>query len=368
MVGLLGLVRVVPLLIFSLFGGVVADHSDRRRVLLITQSAMLLIAAALAAATAWGFATVWAIYGLVALNSVARSFDAPARQSMVVSLVPTVHFPNAVSLNAMTWRASDVFGPLAAGLLIASGGWLGMSGLTLCYAVNALSFLAVLVAIVRLTPKRPKREEELAAPKSIREVFGLIGDGIRFVHRTPVVRQAMFIDFWATFFSAADALLPAFSQDIFELGPTGYGMMAASIAVGSLAAAIILSFRPTIEHQGRWVVAMVAAYGFCTVGFGLSPNAWLAALFLAGTGAADMISTVMRQTIRQLATPDAMRGRMSAYSSLYFMSGPQLGDAESGVLARLTGERAAVVIGGGACVVVATLWSRAKELTGYRHQ
>lgn len=367
MVGLLGLVRVVPLALFSLFGGVVADHSDRRIVLIFTQGAMMVVAILLTLATTFGFASIGVLYTLVVLHSIARAFDGPARQSMVVSLVPTAHFPNAVSINAITWRASDVVGPFLAGVFLASPGVLGMSGIATGYAANALCFVAVLIAVFRLGPKRPTAEAEANSPKSVREVFGLIKDGVRFVHGTPVVRQAMFIDFWATFFSAADALLPAFAKDIFELGPTGYGVLAASIGAGSMIAAGVLAFLPTIRDQGRWVVAMVGVYGLCTLGFGLSPNAIIGALFLAGTGAADMISTVMRQTIRQLATPDAMRGRMSAYSSLFFMCGPQLGDAESGLLAKLTGERAAVAIGGAACLGVAGLWSQAKELVNYRH-
>ena len=367
-VGLLGLVRVVPLLIFSLIGGVVADHADRRKVMLWSQCGMLGVAILLATTTALGVVNVGVIYFAAALYSITRSFDAPSRQSMVVNLVPPEHYPNAASLNGIVWRISDVLGPVFTGLIIANHGIPGFGGLGTCYLLNAITFIAVLISIYRLTPRPPSPEVVTSSPKSVKDLLRVIADGIRFVHGTPVVRQSMFIDFWATFFSAADALLPAFAKDIFQMGSEGYGILAGSISVGALLAAIYISLRPIYENQGKIVVRMVFIYGICTLGFALSPYPILAMIFLAGTGAADMISTVMRQTIRQLATPNEMRGRMTAYSSLYFMSGPQLGDAESGVLARLTGERAAVAIGGTACLGVSLLWSRARELLNYRQQ
>jgi MFS family permease len=177
----------------------------------------------------------------------------------------------------------------------------------------------------------------------------------------------MWIDFWATLLSGAEALIPAFAV-ILGLGAQGYGILAASTGFGALVAAAALSFLPTIHNQGRWVVAMIGAFGLFTICFGLSNSLITASLSLAAVGAADMISTVMRQTIRQLATPDAMRGRMSATSSLFHISGPQLGDFEAGVVAHGMGERFSIVLGGVLCVGVAGLWSRAKALVNYQHQ
>lgn len=361
MVGMLGIVRVVPLLVFALLGGVLADQADRRKVMIATQSAMALVSLGLVALAGAGVATVWPLYAMVAVNAVARAFDGPARQSLQVSLVPLRDFPNAASLNGVAWRLSDVLGPVFAGLLLV----IPSNGLTLCYALNFVSFFAVLVAVWRLGPCKPETQDD--RPKSVREVMSLIGDGLRFVNKTPVIRHAMWIDFWATLFSGAEALLPAFAGAILHLGPEGYGLLAGSTGFGALLAAASLSWMSTVRHQGRWVVVMIAGYGVATIGFGLSQTLWMACFCLACVGATDMVSTVMRQTIRQLATPDELRGRMSATSSLFHISGPQLGDFEAGAVAHVAGERFSIVLGGGLCLFVALWWSRAKALVGYEH-
>lgn len=361
MVGLLGLVRVIPLLLFSLFGGVLADQVDRRKVMLLTQSAMAIVSLILVFLTLNGFQQVAPLYAMVAINAIARAFDGPARQAMQVGLVPIEDYPNAASINGMAWRMSDVLGPVFAGLLLA----LPEHGLTLCYGLNFVSFFAVLIAVLRLPASRPETTDD--QPKTLKQVMKLIGDGLRFVNKTPVIRSAMWIDFWATLLSGAEALLPAFAKTILKLGPEGYGILASATAVGALLAATGLTWLPTVKKQGRVVVTMIGAFGVATICFGLSQNLFTAALSLACVGAADMISTVMRQTIRQLATPDELRGRMSATSALFHISGPQLGDFEAGLVARIFGERVSIVLGGALCLLVAGHWSRAKSLTNYEH-
>jgi MFS family permease len=178
----------------------------------------------------------------------------------------------------------------------------------------------------------------------------------------------MYVDFWATLFSGAEALLPAFAVAILGLGPRGLGILAASTGAGALLAAAFLAWMPAIHRQGRTVIFMIGCYGLFTVTFGLAPNLWIASLSLALVGASDMVSTVLRQTIRQLATPDAMRGRMNATCSLFHISGPQLGDVEAGAVAAIAGERFSIALGGGLCLVVAGLWSKANALTEYVHR
>jgi len=378
MVGLAALVRVGPLLLFTLFGGVVADQADRRKILLLTQLGMALVSLLLFFLTARGLITVGFIYLTIALNAVARSFDGPARQSMVPNLVPIENLRNALSINGISWRLSDVLGPLLMGVFISANklpeshfvtqalAKIGVGhdpGLSLCYLLNFLSFAAVLAAIWKLKPKRTENAGD--APKNFGEVLGRIGEGLRFVNRTPVVRSAMWIDFWATLFSAADALLPAMSKEVLKLDSEAYGLLAGSTAAGALIAATFVAFAPTIHRQGRVVVFMIGLYGLFTVFLGFSTSLWVACLSLAAVGAADMVSTVLRQTIRQMATPDELRGRMSATSSLFHISGPQLGDFEAGLVARLLGERASIIIGGGFCLLVAAHFSRAKALVGY---
>lgn len=358
MVGLIGLVRVVPLLLFTLFGGVIADHYDRRTVLFLTNLAMAMVGLLITVVTWLEIDSVVWLYVVVATFSIARAFNGPARQSMVASLVPPEHFPNAASVNGIMWRLSDVIGPIVAGFLIGSTGAFGLSGLTLCYAVNTVSFIAVLIAIYFL-PKQPPSLAERA--RNIREVFISIREGFAFVKRAHVVRQAMFVDFWATLCAGADALLPAFA-DLLELGPEGFGILASASGFGALLAAMVLAWLPPVKQPGKWVLWMIAAYGLFTALFGLAMSLWTAAVLLAATGAADMVSTVLRQTIRQLATPDAMRGRMSSISMLFQIPGPQLGDFEAGLVASIVGVRPSIVIGGVLSVGVAAWYRQAKEL------
>lgn len=379
MVGLAGLVRIGPLLLLSLFGGVVADQADRRKVLLLTQSAMAVVSLIIFWLTAQGHASVGLLYGIIALNAVARAFDGPARQSLVPNLVPIQHLQNALSTNGMAWRMSDVLGPLVAGMfiglneskefaeLVSRIGIHNSPGLSMCYLANFLSFFAVLLAVFFLQSKSVENAGE--RPTNFKEVLGLIGEGLAFVNKTPVVRHAMWIDFWATLLSGAEALLPAFASAKFlNLGPQGYGILAGSSAAGALIAATAMSFAPQIHRQGRTVVFMIGCYGLATIFFGLSQNLWVASLSLAAVGASDMISTVLRQTIRQLATPNELRGRMSATSSLFHISGPQLGDFEAGAVASVWGERVSIVLGGALCMLVAAHWSKAKALVGYTNE
>ena len=363
MSGLVAGIRVVPLLMFSMAGGVFADRYNRRTILLITQTCMALFAFAISGITLAGHATAWSLIALVTLAVIPMAFNNPTRQAMMVTLVPRSVFPNAASVNGIQWRMSEVLGPVIAGVLI--GLPIGpIRGLTLCYAFNALSFAALIYAVWILpNPIPPERTSRLTVPM----MLDLVKEGLKFVWGKPVLRQSMTLDFWATFLSAADALLPAFA-DILKLGPEGYGLLASSAGIGALIASVVLALSPPIRHQGRWVLAMVAIYGLVTVGFGLSVNLVTAMLFLAATGAADMVSTVLRQTIRQLSTPDEVRGRMSATSMVFNMAGPRLGDLESGALAVILSPRLSIIIGGLGCMVVALIYSlKGKELMAYEH-
>lgn len=365
MVGLLGLVRVGPLLVFSLLGGIVADHHDRRKVMMATQGGMALIALALVLMQAFNVESVGLIYLLVALAAIARAFDGPARQAMVANLVPPRDLPNAIGLNGISWRLSDVLGPLLVGAVVLTQGVPALGPFGTSYLINLVSYGAVFWSLWLLPPKPP---EGISGdrPQNLRQLIEGIKDGLKFVHQTPVLRSTMWIDFWATFFSSADALLPAFAKDVLKVGDAGFGVLQASIGVGALLGAVVMTWLPTIRHQGRWVIAMVGLYGVFTVLFGFSSNVGLAVFFLAGTGFADMVSTVLRQTIRQLATPDSLRGRMSATSMLFNITGPQLGDFEAGAVSALTGERWSVALGGMASTLIAAYWSRS-ALRRYEH-
>ena len=354
--GLVGLVRVVPIVVCSLVGGVVADAVDRKRLMLVTQTVMLLCAAALAAFTASGLEEVWPVYALTALTSAATAFDNPARQALLPALVPARDFPNAVSLGFVSFQIALVTGPLVGGVVLAQYGPASV------YAFNAVSFLAVIAAVLLLRAPGKGKAEELA-----RVSLESLKEGLRFVWRTPIMVQTMSLDFVATFFASATALLPIFARDVLMVGERGYGLLAAASAVGAVLTGLLLARGASWRRPGLAVLASVAVYGAATVVFGLSRSYWLSLAALAVTGAADTVSTVIRQTIRQLITPDRLRGRMTSVNMIFFMGGPQLGELEAGLLAAAAGAPFSVVLGGVCCVAAVGVASlRARELLRFR--
>jgi MFS family permease len=355
--GLVGLFKGVPIVLCSLMGGVVADAVDRRRLMITTQTVMLLSAAALASATVAGLQSVWPIYLLTAVASGATAFDIPARQALMPTLVPAKDFPNAVSLGLMVFNVAMIVGPAIGGFLLASHGPAAV------YGINAVSFVAVIIALVAMrTSGRTIEQTEQANRVS----YAALKEGLAFVWRTPVIVQTMTLDFAATFFASATALLPIFAAEILNVGARGVGLLAAAPAVGSVLTALLIARSGGFRRQGRTVVWSVGVFGLATVAFGLSRAFWFSLLMLAVTGAADTVSTVLRQTIRQLATPNYLRGRMTSINMVFFMGGPQLGELEAGVVASLIGAPLSVVIGGlGSLVSAAIAAIKAKSLLNY---
>ena len=352
--GFVGLARIGPILIFSLISGVAADALNRRILMIVTQSMMALLAAVLAALTLHGLHTVWPIYALAACSSAAGAFDLPARQALVPSLIPREHLPNAISLNTIAMQTASVVGPAVGGLMIAQGsvGWV--------YAVNAVSFLFVIAALVAMKGQGTTHIDGADARDRGNFSVAAALDGLRFVFRAPLIRSTMLLDFFATFFSSATALLPIFAQDVLHVGARGYGWLYAAPAAGAvLTSAAMVGGVDRITHRGRALVASVLVYGLATVVFGLSTSFWLTFACLAITGAADTVSMIFRNLIRQLETPDYMRGRMIGVNMVFFMGGPQLGELEAGLVANWLGAVVSVVSGGLGCIV-ATSWIAAR--------
>jgi MFS family permease len=352
--GLIGLFRVVPIVLFSIWGGVMADVIDRRRLLIGTQIFRLLVSAGLAATTVSGAATQWAVYGFTALAAGALAFDNPARQAMIPSLVPRADLTNAVSLSSTSMQLATIAGPTLAGVVIAA------RGVGAVYVIDAASFVGVLIALYIIRPPR-------VAGGITRVSLAAALEGLRFVVRTPILLSTMLLDFVATFFGSATALLPIFARDVLHVGAGGYGLLYAAPSVGAVAAAVAMSFAGhRIVRQGRVILVSVAAYGACTVLFGLSTSFALSLAALAGTGASDTVSMILRQTVRQIVTPDAMRGRMTSVSMIFFMGGPQLGEVEAGVVARAFGAPFSVVSGGIAAIAATILiGARTSNLRDY---
>ena len=355
--GLIGLFRGVPIIICSLAGGVVADAIDRKRLMIVTQTIMLASAALLTAGTLEGFKSVWPIYVLSGIASAATAFDTPARQALMPTLVPIEDFPNAVSLAVIVFNVATIAGPAIAGFLLAE------SGPAIIYGINALSFLAVIGALVAM---RASGQPDLQIDRKDALSLAALKEGLRFVWHTPIIVQTMTLDFVATFFASATLLLPIFAQERLHVGARGYGFLAAAPAIGSVLTALVMARLGTLRRQGRLVVASVAVFGVATAGFGVSTVYWISLLMLAITGAADTVSTVLRQTIRQLVTPNHLRGRMTSINMMFFMGGPQLGELEAGVLAGFIGAPLSVVIGGfGSLIAAAIAAVKSRSLTRF---
>jgi MFS family permease len=360
--GLVGLVRAGPIIVFSLAAGVVADVFDRRRIMLATQAGGTLVACGLAYVAFHGIRAAWPIYVLAALGASVGSFDPPARHAMIAALVSREDLPSAVNLNSAMVQATSVIGPAAAGLLIArtSVGW--------AYIVNAVSFLSVVVALLLMRDVPATDRSTVHAS----DEFSLAAarDGLRYVFRHAIIRSTMLVDFFATFFASATALLPIFAQDILHVGARGYGLLAAAPAVGStLGTLAMLPLSGRMSRQGVVLVAAVTVYGAATIVFGVSHTFWLTFLCLAVGGSADAVSTIIRNLLRQLETPDAMRGRMMGVNMVFFMGGPQLGELEAGVVAQWIGARLSVVTGGVGCLIAtALLAATTPELRRYRRK
>lgn len=355
--GLLGACRAVPIILCSLAGGVVADVVDRRRMMMATQTVMLLCSATLALITWRGLSRVWPIFLLTAIASAAWAFDTPARQALMPTLVPLKDFPNAVSLSMLMLQVGLVVGPPLSGFVLAS------HGPALVYTINAASFVAVILG-VGLMRVSGRPEQDARHPQRIS--FEALLEGLRFVWRTPIIVQTMTLDFVATFFASANQLLPIFAKDILSVGARGYGFLAAAPAGGAVVTGLIMARLGTLKRQGLVVIVSVAVFGAATIGFGLSRAFWLSLLLLAMAGAADTVSTILRQTIRQLRTPNQLRGRMTSINMIFFMGGPQLGEVEAGTVAALLGAPFSVVTGGVACLIAAGIALRtAKNLRKY---
>ncbi len=372
--GLLGLVRVVPIVVLSLVGGLVADRHDRRRVLLVTQSTMTLVALALGTATLLGRDSVGLVYLLTAATSGAGAFDNPSRQSLIPRLVPEKDLPGALAINLSAFQLASIGGPALTGLLLAGAAGTGpepsqhahAAGLALVYFLNAASFLGVLLTLVTL-----KTSGDVARAEGPENPLASLKEGLRFVFTTPILVWTMTLDFFATFFAGSMSLLPIFADQILKAGPAGYGWLRAAPGIGALLGSVWSSVRGLPRRQGRVFLWAVAAYGATTIVFGLSRSFALTFAALAFVGLSDTISTVVRQTVRQLVTPDALRGRMTGVNMIFFTGGPQLGELEAGFVASLfasaaLGASVAVVSGGvGTLLVVAFIAARAKVVRTY---
>ena len=343
--GLIGLSQFLPFIVLILPAGHVADHYDRRRVAAVCFALQaaggLLMFGYTRAAVPGG----WRGVGIRGLFGIARAFSMPAQQALLPNMVPPADYGRAVPLSSSANQIARISGP-------ALGGLLYFAGAEVVYATVALMSAAAFALILAARPvaSAPRQRVPLS--------WANLLSGLAFVRSRPAVLGAISMDLFAVLFGGATALLPAYAGDILHAGPIGLGFLRTASGIGAALCGLALVLRPIQRHVGRWMFAGVAAFGFATIVFGVSRSLALSLAALTVLGAADMLSVYVRQMLVQLATPDAIRGRVSAVSSVFIGASNEVGEFESGVTAASWGVVPAVVVGGVATMLVAWAWTR----------
>ncbi len=333
-VGALSLVQLVPILIFALGGGAVADAVDRRKLLLLTQAGLALSSFALVLLSLLPAPSVLAIYAVAFVAAGLGAIDQPARASAIPRLVPVHRLPAAIAMNQLMFNGSAVIGPAIGGVVLAT------AGVAAAYLIDVVTFGAAIVALLLIAPIPP-------AAGANRPSIGAIVEGLRFARRRREVLATFVVDVTAMVFGSPRSLFAPLALNVFKVGPAGVGLMASAAGLGALLGAVFSGWTSTVRKTGRAVLVAVAVWGLGITGFGLATFSFpLALLFLAIAAGADVISAVLRSAIVQTLTPDALRGRVSSIHILVVTGGPRIGDAEASAVAAVIGPAMSVVSGG----------------------
>jgi MFS family permease len=338
--GLIGLMQAIPRLLFSLVGGMLADVLDRRKMLMVVNLSMMSFSTVLALCTNLRVINIGIIYAVILFSAVVSSFEFPTRQAIIPTLVPRSHMADALSLNSVMMQLTFIVGPTAGGFAIA---WLGVAN---TYWFDVISYLVVIGSLFFMVVPRVPAEKRAQAG------FGALRDGARFLGAHPIILAVLSLDFCANFFGSPRALLPVYAQDIMHIGPQGLGILLAATSIGAVALAPFTGIFTRVKRQGLGVALAVVVWGLCITAFGLFPSPlWLGVLLLAGSGAADMVSMILRGIVVQMSTPDEFRGRISAVNAMFVIGGPMLGQFESGLVGGLFTPMISVVSGGLVCIL-----------------
>jgi len=342
--GLIGLVQFLPALLLVLVTGSVADRFNRRMIMALCLAGEAVAVMALLAFTISGSEMVVIVFGILLFFGIVRAFMGPASQSLAPNLVPTQDLASAIAWNSSAWQIATIVGPVAGGLLY------GISP-EAPYAV-ALAMMIIGAILILLVPK--PAQKILGDKASWETVIA----GFRYVWKEKIVLGAISLDLFAVLLGGATALMPIFARDILDVGPWGLGLLRAAPAVGALTVAAWLAFHPIRNHAGLLLFAFVTIFGLTTIVFGLSTLVWVSVIALVLMGASDMVSVYIRETLIQLWTPDAVRGRVNAVNMVFVGASNELGEFRAGMSAAVFGAVSAVVIGGAGTVAVAALWAR----------
>jgi len=344
LVGMIGLVQFVPMLAFVLLAGETADRYDRRKILIGCCLLQFFCSASLSKIASAEHPSLIAIFGIAALFGVARAFTMPAGASLGPMLVPREVLPRAIGWNTLGMQTGMILGPWLGGVLCAIS-------VPLSYGAAAGLYACATVAVWHIGGNTKPDHQGGRRLK-------LIAEGLSYVWSNKIVFGAISLDLFAVLLGGVTALLPVFARDVLHIGPDGFGLLRSGPAIGGGLMALALSTRPIQRNAGFWMLVSVAAYGVATILFALSAWVWLSMLALAGLGAADAVSVFVRQTLIQIVTPDPMRGRVTAVSSLFISASNELGEFESGVAARFLGPVGAAIFGGVGSIMLTGIWAK----------
>jgi MFS family permease len=343
--GLVGLSQFLPGILLFLAAGHTADRFPRQRILQVCYVAFSSVSLLLLTLTLHGLHSVWPIYGVLLLNGTVRAFNMPTGQAFLPQLVKEGDFPNAVAWSASILQAALTIGPMAGGLVYSLAG----SPLPV-YGTAATSYLIGLLLISRICVQVPQR------PRGTVSLHVLL-EGLRFIWREKVILGAISLDLFAVLLGGAVALLPIYAKDILHAGATGLGILRAGPGCGAILMAVLVANRPITRNAGRTMLTCVFGFGLFTIVFGLSRNLVLSLAALMLLGACDMVSVIIRHTVVQLGTPDAMRGRVSSVNMVFIGASNEVGQFESGITAEWLGTVPAVVFGGIGTLLVVLTWA-----------
>ena len=338
--GLLGLFQAIPRIIFSLVGGMFADVFDRRTLLLVIQIVLAALSAVLALGTLFHVINMFIIYTVVLVAASVSAFDFPTRQALLPNLVPREHLADAMPLYMAMIQVTGIVGATAGGFVIV---WLGLAT---TYWIDVVSYAVVIGSLLGISVPR------IQASKRTQAGFRALVDGMHFLRTQPVILAVISLDFFATFFGSPLSLLPIFASNILHVNAQGLGILLAADSLGAVALTPLSGRIGRIVRKALGITLAILVWGLCIVAFGLFPaSLWLAALFLAGAGAANMVSMILRFLVIQIVTPDEFRGRISSVNAMFAFGGPLLGQLESGLVASFTSPQISVISGGIACIL-----------------
>lgn len=349
--GLIGLWEALPFIVTSIGGGYIADHFNRKRVVLLATAGWF-VCCLLLCALNWNDLYwlkqygVWPVYVLIGFTGIVRGFMAPALTAMFSQVLPRSLYGQGITLNTNAWQIGAVLGPAAGGLLYGWGGvWLAYAVVIACIGLAFVLFWGMQV-------------DEVPAAERKESFFTSLREGVRFLQQQKILLSSISLDLFAVLLGGAVALLPAFARDVLHCGPQGLGLLRGATFMGSALMGFILLWRPPFQHAGRNLLISVSLFGLCIIGFGLSQSFYLSFAMLFLSGMFDNVSVIIRSTILQTMTPDHMRGRIAAINSVFISSSNEIGAFESGAMAKLLGLVPSVVFGGilTQAVVMFTAW------------